>query len=95
MRDRTTRHRFRTWISALMERAERYAFGELDLDAVARGWEVRRDSRFRRTYRDPRWDNVLECPSCHGSGVEGADTCAECEGRGTVRPEPAPLAGAP
>jgi hypothetical protein len=95
MGKRTPEHRVRTWISDLVERADRFAFGELDLDATARGWEVRRDRPFRRTYRDPRWNTIVECPSCGGEGLDGAHSCGECDGMGTVRREPAPLAGAP
>jgi hypothetical protein len=95
MNQRTTYHRARTWISDLLERADRFAFGELDLDATARGWEVRRDRRFHRTYRDPRWNTIEECPGCDGEGLDGARSCQQCDGMGTVRREPAPLAGTP
>lgn len=37
----------------LLDAADRRIFRKPDLDAVARGWEVRREHRFRRTYRMP------------------------------------------
>jgi hypothetical protein len=95
MKERTTEHPARTWISGLLDRIDRFAFRDLDLDATARDWQVLRGPRFQRTYRDPRWDTIQECSTCHGSGSDGAHPCPRCEGRGTVRHEPAHLTGAP
>jgi DnaJ-class molecular chaperone len=50
-----------------------------------RGWEVRRGRHLARTYRDPRWNSVTVCPSCAGSGSEGAQDCSTCRGTGTIR----------
>lgn len=93
MNERTPEHRARTWISALLGRLDRFAFRELDLRATARGWHVAAGPRFQRTYRDPRWDSVQECPACHGAGHEGARPCAGCEGAGTVHLPIATLIG--
>ncbi len=51
-----------SWIRMLDE-ADHLIFREPDLDAVARGWEVRREALFRRTYRDPRWDTPAPAPA--------------------------------
>lgn len=81
-----------TWFGRVAERIraacrgiDDRVFREPDIDAIARGWEVRRDRRFHRTYRDPRWDSIIACPACGGSGACGARVCATCDGRGTVR----------
>ena len=44
-------------------------FREPDLDALARGWEVHRPTPFRRVYRDPRWDSIVACTDCQGTGL--------------------------
>jgi hypothetical protein len=93
MKKRTTEPDVRTRISALLDRLDRFAFRELDLRATTRGWQVRRGRRFRRTYRDPRWDTIRACPTCAGRGDVGARTCADCDGAGTVRREPTELTG--
>jgi hypothetical protein len=73
--------RIRCWCSALDDAV----FKQSDLDATARGWKVRRDRPFTRTYRDPRWDSITTCPHCGGAGTCGARTCKECDARGTIR----------
>lgn len=79
----------RTHFARLVEAIEHVIFREPDLDAIARGWEVQRHRRFARTYHDPRWNLVSECPTCHGSGTVGARTCPTCDGIGTIRQAPA------
>ena len=59
-------------LARLLDAVDRLAFREPDLDAIARGREVRRDARFVRSYRDPRWDTVIACPSCLHRTVTGA-----------------------
>lgn len=61
----------------LLDAIDRFAFREPDLDALARGWEVRRGARFVRTYHDPRWDSVTSCPSCLHRMAVGA-ACERC-----------------
>ena len=81
-----------TWLGRVAERFSRLCsaldhaiFERPDLDAYVRGWEVRRDRPFTRTYRDPRWNSVAACPTCDGVGMRGAHRCGECDGLGTVR----------
>jgi hypothetical protein len=60
----------------LLDAIDRFAFREPDLDALARGWEGRRDAWFVRSYRDPRWDSVTAC-SCGHRVVIGM-ACEHC-----------------
>jgi hypothetical protein len=85
----TPRRAMRTLIARALDVIEHVVFRESDLDAIARGWEVRRNGRLGRAYRDPRWDPVSACPTCHGTGMMGARTCPTCDGIGTVRQAPA------
>lgn len=82
-----------TWFVQLLDMIDQVAFRHIDLDATARGWQVHRNRRFSRTYRDPRWDLVSQCPSCEGSGSSGARACERCGGAGRIRQEPAPSVG--
>ena len=77
----TTKRLFHT----VLEVVDRHLFAADDLDAVARGWRVHRKRPFRRTYRDPRWDDVSACSDCDGSGSLHAHPCEHCAGTGTVR----------
>lgn len=72
-------------LSRIASWLESAIFGGPDLDAIARGWQVRRERPFHRTYRDPRWDTISACPACRGSGTQGAAPCDDCDGRGTIR----------
>lgn len=76
------------FVTRLLDRLDHVAFRATDLDAIARGWQIRGGERFRRTYRDPRWDSVSACPVCDGSGLIGAGTCCEFAAAGTVRSAP-------
>ncbi len=75
----------RTLLARLLDAIDHIVFREPDLDAVARGWEVRRGRRLTRTYRDPRWHSVTACPACEGSGLIGTEDCSTCAGLGTIR----------
>lgn len=77
MENSTRSERARRWVERVFEAVDRFAFREPDLDAIARGWTVRRERRFVRTYRDPRWDTVTECSHCHSRTVIGA-VCKFC-----------------
>ena len=75
-------------ITRLLETLDRLLFRDPDLRATARGWQVRRPGRFQREYRDPRWDLVSPCATCHGSGVAGGHDCPDCEGSGRIISRP-------
>lgn len=72
------------WLGRLVEALEQRIFRETDLDAIARGWQVRRGRPFTRTYRDPRWDSISVCPTCQGSGSIGSTLCPRCDGNCTI-----------
>jgi hypothetical protein len=71
-----------TWLTHIVDRIDQFAFREPDMRAIARGWQVRRDRPFTRTYRDPRWDDVAACAVCQGSGTIVAGDCPDCAGVG-------------
>jgi hypothetical protein len=81
----TSNERRWTLVERICSRVESLIFREPDLDAIARGWQVRRERPFHHVYRDPRWDSVSACTGCRGSGMSGAAACRDCDGRGTVR----------
>ena len=94
MKKRSPRHaRVPAILIRLLDAVDRRAFREPDIDATARGWQVRRPRRFVRSYRDPRWDLVSECAPCAGAGVVGARTCPECDGAGRIIADPAESVG--
>jgi hypothetical protein len=74
-----------TWVARKLDALDQVTFRTPDREAIARGWEVRRERRFQRTYRDPRWDLISVCPTCQGSGTVAAQACPQCEGACTVR----------
>lgn len=67
----------RKWAEYVFDAIDRFAFREPDLDALARGWEVRRGRRFARTYADPRWATVAACPGC-GHRIVIETRCKNC-----------------
>lgn len=71
-------------LACLLDAADHRFFRAPDLDAVARGWEVRRERRFHRVYRDPRFALISRCSDCSGTGLLGTRPCPACAGQGTV-----------
>lgn len=93
--DGTPDARAATRLCQLREVLDNLIFRKPDLEAVSRGWEVRREQPFRRVYRDPRWNSIVACADCQGTGQEGARPCPVCDGRGTIRLPDADAAVAP
>lgn len=62
-------------------------FREDDARAASCGWQAKVGHRgLSRTYRDPRFDSLMACPSCRGSGQHAFDQdCARCSGTGRIR----------
>lgn len=75
-------------ITRLLDALDRLVFCDPDLRAMSRGWQVRRPNRFRRVYRDPRWDLVSPCPTCESRGTVGAHDCPDCDGSGRTIARP-------
>jgi hypothetical protein len=85
MNERTPPPQPPTLLARLLSALDHAIFRGPDLDAIARGWQVRRERPFHRVYRHPRWDTITACTGCRGSGTSGAAACHDCDGRGTVR----------
>lgn len=75
------------WLARLVQAAGDRLFAANDREAGWHGWEVTRyQGGLGRGYRDPRFDTLMACPVCEGSGVAGRDVCIRCGGTGrTVR----------
>lgn len=78
-------------------RAGAALFAKPDAQAIRNGWTVtQRRGGLSRTYRDPRFDLLIRCTSCGGSGFNhtaARGACATCGGSGrlvrTTHAEPA------
>jgi hypothetical protein len=56
-----------------------------DRTAIQDGWAItRRHGGLSRTYRDPRFDMLQECPRCGGEGSIDDEPCALCDSTGRV-----------
>jgi hypothetical protein len=75
-------------ITRLLDALDRLLFRDPDLEATVRGWQVRRPRRFRRVYRDPRFDLVSPCAACGATGVVGPRDCPDCAGSGRIVERP-------
>jgi DnaJ-class molecular chaperone len=75
MSTRQAGHRIGDWL-----------FADGDARARRRGWQVTTGSSgLGRRYRDPRFDLLIRCPECRGTGA-GADDrpCRRCPGTGRL-----------
>lgn len=63
-----------------------WLFFEGDAQALRHGWQIQtRHAGLSRTYRDPRFDQLTQCPDCHGrgSGASG-HRCQRCSATGRI-----------
>jgi hypothetical protein len=62
-----------------------------DRHAHDRGWQINsRHGGLSRTYRDPRFDYVIPCPTCKGRDRDLSGlTCPACNGAGRTVVNPA------
>lgn len=81
---RTPLRALATQLARLRDAVEQKVFREPDLYALVRGWEIHHRP-FHRTFRDPRWNLVSECPACAGTGEVDEQHCSGCRGVGTIR----------
>jgi hypothetical protein len=85
--------RLRNWIDRCRRRGGERMFAAADARAAEYGWQVRTTrGGLGRSYRDPRFDRLVRCPDCGGSGRVGytRQTCAWCDGSGRRLRPPAP-----
>ena len=71
----------------LMRAAGDQLFQAGDARASQHGWQVTtRHAGWARTYRDPRFDRLLSCPACRGTGTDAAEerACGRCAGTGRI-----------
>ena len=61
-------------------------FAADDARARGRGWQVTAQRGGPgRSYRDPRFDLLIRCPQCRGTGVDADDRpCRRCPGTGRL-----------
>jgi len=85
------------WLEERTRRAGAALFAKPDAWAVRSGWTItQRRGGLSRTYRDPRFDLLIRCTSCGGSGFNhtaARGACPTCGGSGrlvrTTHAEPA------
>jgi len=64
------------WLARLIQAAGDRLFAANDREAGWHGWEVTRyQGGLGRGYRDPRFDTLMSCPLCGGSGAAWRDMC--------------------
>jgi DnaJ-class molecular chaperone len=60
-------------------------FAADDARARGRGWRVTvQRGGLGRSYRDPRFDLLVRCPECRGTGVADDRPCRMCPGTGRL-----------
>ena len=60
-------------------------FFEDDAQALRHGWQIQsRHAGLSRIYRDPRFDQLAECPDCHGRGSRAGFRCTHCSATGRI-----------
>ena len=60
-------------------------FAVNDNEAYWHDWQTTRTSGgLGRSYRDPRFDRLAECPKCHGAGGTVKAPCPPCDSTGRI-----------
>jgi hypothetical protein len=74
-----------SWLTAILRRLGDRLFTVNDTEAYWRGWQITKThGGLARSYRDPRFGTLAECPKCHGAGVTADLPCPPCLGTGRV-----------
>jgi hypothetical protein len=74
-----------SWLAAVPRRLGDRLFAMNDAEAYWRDWQITRtQGGLGRSYRDPRFDTLAECPKCRGAGVTAAQSCLPCLGTGRI-----------
>ncbi len=72
-----------SWLTRLIEAVGSGLFAAHDQQAAQYGWQItHRQGGLGRSYRDARFDTLIVCPRCDGSGTGGRDPCGGCGGTG-------------
>jgi hypothetical protein len=74
-----------SWLAAISRRLGDRLFAMNDTEAYWRDWQITKTrGGLGRSYRDPRFDTLAECPKCRGAGVTADLPCLPCLGTGRV-----------
>jgi hypothetical protein len=86
------RNRLVRWLRNCLDRAGNRLFASSDRAADEHRWQItRRHGGLSRRYRDPRFDMLVSCPCCHGTGGTCDSVCQPCQGTGRLtRGQPGP-----
>ena len=72
-----------SWLAAIPRRLGDLLFAMNDTEAYWRDWQITRtQGGLGRSYRDPRFDTLAECPKCRGAGFTAAGAGAIAGGAG-------------
>ena len=59
-----------SWLAAIPRRLGDRLFAMNDTEAYWRSWQITKtQGGLGRSYRDPRFGTLAECPRCHGAGA--------------------------
>jgi hypothetical protein len=73
------------WPTRLLRNLGLRLFAGADARARQHGWKVtQRNGGLGRRYRDPRFDSLVRCSSCAGTGGSDAAACEPCGGTGRL-----------
>jgi hypothetical protein len=73
------------YLVSLPQRLGNRLFAMNDAEAGWRGWQaINAYGGLGRRYRDPRFDTLLECPQCQGTGIKADEVCRACLGGGRL-----------
>lgn len=71
--------------AGLLRRIGDRLFAANDAEGRWRGWQIGlRHAGLGRRYRDPRFDTLIGCLHCHGTGATAGTPCAPCSGTGRM-----------
>jgi len=74
-----------SWLAALPGRLGDWLFAANDTEAYWNDWQITKTrGGLGRSYRDPRFDLLAECPKCHGAGGPAKLPCPPCLGTGRI-----------
>lgn len=72
-------------MARLLDNMGQRLFASADARARQRGWEVtQRSGGLGRSYRDPRFNSLVRCASCRGTGEVDEAPCGPCGGTGRL-----------